>query len=195
MRELRDYGVVDLAYTLLLMRIAQLTPVVEIYALYHASALHNPCTLRLAAPGLTVEVRTDGEGLWLGPLRVRVEWEPCIGGRYLRPKFRCPECGNGCRLLYARTPTDRPAFVCRVCAGVRYASHSATRLAPLLWAQRLRQISDQRKRQHLTRPGPRIELLERRAMRGILRKVRGVERRYGRDKTSNRRSDSDPSRG
>jgi hypothetical protein len=168
--------------------IAQLAPSVEIYALYRAGALSIGQTFRLSAPGLEVETRADGDGLWLGLEHVVVEWEPFLNGKYVRPKFRCPECGVGCRKLYPRTATEGATFVCWRCAGHRQASKSATHLAPLLWARRLRQSGELRERQHLRRAGSRIAALELRAGRGILRMVRGVERRFGHD------SGSDPDR-
>ena len=36
----------------------------------------------------------DGDGIWLGPLRVQVEREPCIGDKYLRPPTRFPTSGR-----------------------------------------------------------------------------------------------------
>jgi hypothetical protein len=66
--------------------------------------------------GLEVTIETGIDQICInGDLVVRVEHER-FGS--VRPKFRCPECDRGCRVLYERDGN----WTCRRCAKLDYRS-------------------------------------------------------------------------
>jgi hypothetical protein len=80
--------------------------------------------LRLAPGGIPRGVTA----VTIGAQVVQVDHEWTFGGRRMRPKFRCPQCGRGCKYLYGLA--DK--YTCRLCSNCDYSSRHVARYCPAL---------------------------------------------------------------